>query len=93
MKSCNHFQLEKNEFSVVLMEFCYHYNGDFIEFLDIIMEFLWSLLHHIVEFLWSLEILLQNFGATMWSFHGVLLSHSGVFLFNFNTVQWNSSGA
>ena len=62
-----------------------------MEFLDIIIEFLWSLLHHIVEFVWSLEILLQNSGTTTWSFHGVSLPDSGVFLFNFNTIQWNSS--
>ena len=42
-------------------------------FLDNIMEFLWSLLYHIVESVWSLEILIQNFDTTMWSFHGVSL--------------------
>ena len=31
-----------------------------MEFLDIIMQFLRSLLYHIVEFVWSLEILIQN---------------------------------
>ena len=59
----NQVQLEKNEFSVVLMEFCIQllpYNGDFLEFLDIIMEFLWNFLYHKVESVWSLEILIQN---------------------------------
>ena len=56
------------------------YNGDFMEFLDIIMESLWSFLYHIVESVWSLEILIQTFGTTMWSFHGVLLPDSKVFL-------------
>ena len=51
-----------------------------MEFLDIIMEFLWSLLYHIMESVWSLEILIQNFGTTMWSFHGIPLPDSGVFL-------------
>ena len=68
------------------------YNGDFMKFLEVIMEFLWSFLYHIVEFVWSLEILMQNFGTTMWTFHGVSLPDSGVFLFNFNTIHWNSSG-
>ena len=63
-----------------------------MEFLDIIIELLWSLLYHIVEFVWSLEILIQNSGITMQSFHGVSLPDSGVFLFNFNTILWNSSG-
>ena len=67
------------------------YNGDFMELLDI-MEFLWSFLYHIVESVWSFEILIQNFDTTMWSFHGVSLPDSGVFLFNFNIIQWNSSG-
>ena len=31
-----------------------------MEFLDIIMEFLWSFLYHIVGSVWSLEILIQN---------------------------------
>ena len=68
------------------------YNGDFMEFLDNIMEFLWSFLYHIVESEWSLEILIQNFDTTMWSFRAVSLPDSGVFLFNFNTIKWNSSG-
>ena len=68
------------------------YNGDFMEFLDNIMEFLWSFLYHIVESVWSLEIRIQNFDTTMWSFHGVSLPDSGVFLFNFNTITWNFSG-
>ena len=68
------------------------YNGDFMEFLDNIMEFLWSFIYHIVGSVWSLEILTQNFDTTMWSFHGVSLPDSGAFLFNFNTIKWNSSG-
>ena len=52
------------------------YNGDFMEFLDNIMEFLWSFLYHIVESVWSLEIRIQNFDTTMWSFHGVSLPAS-----------------
>ena len=44
-----------------------------MEFLDNIMEFLWSFLYHIVESVWSLEIRIQNFDTTMWSFHGVSL--------------------
>ena len=68
------------------------YNGDFMEFLDNIMEFLWSFLYHIVESVWSLEIHIQNFDTTMWSFQGVSLPDSGVFLFNFNTIKWNFSG-
>ena len=52
------------------------YNGDFMEFLDNIMEFSWSFLYHIVESVWSLEIRIQNFDTTMWSFHGVSLPDS-----------------
>ena len=33
-----------------------------------------------------------KFDTTMWSFHGVSLPDSGVFLFNFNTIKWNFSG-
>ena len=50
-----------------------------MEFLDNIMEFLWSFLYHIVESVWSLEILIQNVDTTMWSFYGVSLPDSGVF--------------
>ena len=52
------------------------------------MEFL----YHKVESVWRLEILIQTFGTTMWSFHGVItryqipLPDSGVFLFNFNPI-------
>ena len=63
-----------------------------MEFLDNIMEFLWSFLYHIVESVWSLEIRTQNFDTTMWSFHGASSPDSGVFLFNFNTIKWNFSG-
>ena len=63
-----------------------------MEFLDNIMEFLWSFLYHIVESVWSLKIRIQHFDTTMWSFHGVSLPDSGVFLFNFNTIKWNFSG-
>ena len=56
-------------------------------FLDNIMEFLWSFLNHEVESVWSFKILTQNFGTTMWSFHGVSLPDSGVFLFNFNPIR------
>ena len=60
------------------------YNGAFMEFLDNIMEFLWSFLYHLVESVWNFKILIQNFDTIMWSFHGVSLPDSGVFLFNFN---------
>ena len=50
-----------------------------MEFSDNIMEFLWSFLYHIVESVWSLEILMQNFDTTMWSFHRISLPDSGVF--------------
>ena len=58
------------------------YNGDFMEFLDNIMEFLLSFLYHIVESVWTLEILIQNVDTTMWSFYGVSLPDSGVFFLN-----------
>ena len=51
-----------------------------MEFLDNIMEFLWSFQYHIVESVWSLEIRIQNSDTTIWSFHGVSLPDSGVFL-------------
>ena len=63
-----------------------------MEFLDHIMEFLWSFLYHMVESVWSLEILIQNFDTIMGSFHEISSPDSGVFLFNFNTIKWNSSG-
>ena len=63
-----------------------------MEFLDNIMELLRSFLSHLVKSEWSLEILIQNFDTTMLSFHGVSLPDSGVFLFNFNTIKWKSSG-
>ena len=58
-----------------------------MEFLDNIMEFLWSFLYHIVESVWSLEIRIQNFDTTMWSFHGVSLPDSGVFLLNLTPLN------
>ena len=68
-----------------------------MEFLDIIMEFLRSLLFHIVEFVWSLEILIQNLPPQCglfieFQYQIVEIPDSGVFLFNFNTIKWNSSG-
>ena len=60
-----------------------------MEFLDNIMEFLWSFLYHIVESVWSLEIRIQNFDTTMWSFHGVSLPDSGVFMeFHYQIVEF-----
>ena len=83
----NQFQFEHNEFSVVLLEFCYHVMVTLWSSLTIIVEFLLSFLHHIVGSVWRLKILIQNFDTTIWSFHGVPLPDSGIFLFNFNTIQ------
>ena len=64
-----------------------------MELLDIIMEFLRSLLYMpyngvFMEFGNSHT----KFATTMWSVQGVSLPDSRVFLFNFNTIKWNSSG-
>ena len=48
----NHFQLEKNEFSVVLMEFCYHLMATYgvFRYYYGVGNSLWKFWHHNVEF-------------------------------------------